>query len=139
MNLSHVRAVVGAAVAVFLLGALWYSPLLFAKQWVRANGYTPEKLERMKATAGRAYGVSFLCYVVTAAVFSLVLAHLGADTAAEGAGWGFHIWLGFALTLGLTANMFSDKPLAAFAIDAGYQLVYLILMGAILAAWGTAH
>lgn len=138
MSVSHLLAVIGAAVAVFLLGALWYSPLLFANAWMKANRYSAEDLKQKQATAGRAYAVSFACYLVMAAVFCVVLAHLGADTAAEGAKWGFHIWLGFALTLGLTANMFSDKPLAAFAIDAGYQLVYLVMMGAILATWGVS-
>ena len=42
---------------------------------------------------------------------------------------------GFAATIGLTANMFSEKKLAAWLIDAGYQIVYLMVMGAILVAW----
>ena len=31
-------AVIVAALAAFGLGAVWYSPLLFAKQWVAFNG-----------------------------------------------------------------------------------------------------
>jgi hypothetical protein len=31
--------------------------------------------------------------------------------------------------------MFSEKPLATWLIDAGYQIVYLMVMGAILVAW----
>lgn len=42
-------------------------------------------------------------------------------------------WLGFAATIGLTSNPYSGLPLKAFLIDAGYQLVYFVLMGAILA------
>src|SRR5438034_3999501 len=42
---------------------------------------------------------------------------------------GFLSWLGFAATVGLTANMFSEKPIAAWVLDAGYQLSYLVLMG----------
>ncbi len=41
-------AVLVAALATFILGAFWYSPLLFARQWMQAQGYTPEKLEQMK-------------------------------------------------------------------------------------------
>jgi hypothetical protein len=33
------------------------------------------------------------------------------------------------------ANLYSDKPIATFLIDAGYQLVYLVVMGAILGRW----
>jgi hypothetical protein len=53
--------------------------------------------------------------------------------------YGMHIgalaWFGFALTLGLTAFVYSNKKFATFAIDAGYQLVYMLMMGAILGAW----
>jgi hypothetical protein len=48
---------------------------------------------------------------------------------------GFLVWLGFAATIGLTGHMFSQKPIAAWVIDAGYQLAYLLLMGVVLTLW----
>jgi Protein of unknown function (DUF1761) len=89
----HILPVVVSAAAVFGIGALWYSPVLFGKQWVAAHGLTDEKIQSMRASAGRAYAVSF------------------------------------------SAHMFSEKPLAAYWIDASYRVVYCIVMGAILAAW----
>jgi len=53
----------------------------------------------------------------------------------QGLWLGFLLWIGFAATIGLTANMFSDNPLAVWVIDAGYQLAYLLLMGVIVAVW----
>jgi hypothetical protein len=135
MMLAHSFHILVAALVAFLIGALWYSPVLFAKAWVRANGFTPERLAAMQANAGRAYAGSFVAFVVMAAVLGLLLRHLGADSTADGAAWGFHAWLGFALPIGFTANLYSDKPAAAFLIDAGYQLVYMTVMGAILGAW----
>jgi len=135
MMLAHSFHILVAALVAFLIGALWYSPVLFAKAWVRANGYTPERLAAMQANAGRAYAGSFVAFVVMASVLGLLLHHLGADSTADGAAWGFHAWLGFALPIGFTANLYSDKPAAAFLIDAGYQLVYMTVMGAILGAW----
>ncbi|MGH9260343.1 MAG: DUF1761 domain-containing protein [Acidimicrobiales bacterium] len=128
-------AVLAAAAATFALGALWYSPVLFAKAWMQAHGYSPEKLAAMQKRAGRAYAVSFACYLVMAFVLSLLVDFAGATTAVQGLWLGFLVWLGFAATLGLTAHMFSDKPLATYLIDAGYQLVYLIVMGVVLAVW----
>jgi len=133
--LAHSFHILVAALVAFLIGALWYSPVLFAKAWVRTNGYTPERLAAMQANAGRAYAGSFVAFVVMASVLGLLLRHLGADSTADGAAWGFHAWLGFALPIGFTANLYSDKPAAAFLIDAGYQLVYMTVMGAILGAW----
>jgi hypothetical protein len=135
MMLAHSFHILVAALVAFLIGALWYSPVLFAKAWVRANGFTPEKLAAMQANAGRAYAGSFVAFVVMASVLGLLLRHLGADSTADGAAWGFHAWVGFALPIGFTAYLYSDTPAAAFLIDAGYQLVYMTVMGAILGAW----
>ena len=131
----HWLPVIGSAVAVFAIGALWYSPMLFGKAWVKAHGHTPEKIEAMRATMGRAYGVSFLCYVVMAAAMAILLKRMDVIYVRGGVKLGALIGVGFVATVGLTANMFSEKRLATWLIDAGYQIVYLMVMGAILVAW----
>lgn len=128
-------AVLVAAVVTFVIGALWYSPLLFAKPWMKAHGHTPGKLEEMQKSAGRAYLVSFLAYLVMGAVMAKLVSMTNTASAGGGLVLGFLCWLGFAATIGLTANMFSEKPFSAYLIDAGYQLVYLLVMGALLAVW----
>jgi hypothetical protein len=133
--INHALPVLAAAFAAFLIGALWYSPLLFANAWVRAHGYTPERLAAMRAGAARAYAGSFVAFLVMAFVLRLFILHIGADSAGDGAAWGFHAWLGFALPIGFTAHVYSDRPVAVFLIDAGYQLVYMTVMGAILGGW----
>ena len=131
----HVPSIAVAAAAAFILGALWYSPALFGKAWVAANGLTPEKVEAMRASAPRAYTVSFLCNLVMATALCALLHRVGVVSWLTGAKLGALIGIGFAATIGLTANMYSDKRLSAWSIDAGYQIAYLILMGGILAAW----
>jgi hypothetical protein len=132
----NILAVLVAALLTFVLGAFWYSPVLFAKQWMAAQGYTPEKLAAMKQRGvTRAYVVSALCYVVMAYVVSLLASYTNSTTLAQGLWLGFLSWLGFAATIGLTANVFSEKPIAAWVIDAGYQLAYLVIMGALLSVW----
>lgn len=131
----NVLAILVAAVATFALGALWYSPLLFAKQWVAAHGFTPEKLEAMKKGAGPAYGVTFLCWLVMAAALGVLTHRIGIHSALGGFKLGVLCWAGFAATVGLSAHVFSERKLAVFVIDAGYQLVSLLAMGIILALW----
>jgi hypothetical protein len=129
-------AVIVAAVATFALGALWYSPALFAKPWVRAHGYTPEKVEAMRKGAGKAYGSAFVCYLVMAFMMAILAGRTGAATLPGGVRLGVVVWLGFAATIGMTAQLFSETlKLGVYAIDAGYQLVYLMLQGVILALW----
>ncbi len=124
-----------AALATIFIGALWYSPLLFHKLWVKAHGYSEEKVEQMRKTAGRAFLVSLFCYVVMAFVLAVLVSYAGASTVLQGALLGFLVWIGFLATLGLTAHMFSEKRWSTYLIDAGYQLVYAVVMGVILAAW----
>src|SRR5438046_9347495 len=85
-----------------------------------AQGYTPEKLEEMKRRGvTRAYAVSVLCYLVTAYVMALLASYTNSTTLAQGLWLGFLSWLGFAATVGLTANMFSEKPIAAWVLEIG--------------------
>src|SRR5947199_1016042 len=132
----NILAVIDAAVATFILGAVWYSPVLFAKQWMQAHGYRPEKLEEMKRRGvTRAYAVSALCYLVMAYVLALLASYTQATSFAQGLWLGFLLWLGFAATIGLTANMVSGNPIAVWVVDGGYQLAYLLLMGRVVAVW----
>jgi hypothetical protein len=131
----HLLPVLVSAVAVFVLGALWYSPVLFGKAWVQAHGYNEEKIKEMRAGAGRAYGVSFLCYVVMAVAMSILIGRIEITMVRGGVKLGALLGVGFAATIGLTANMFSEKRLSTWLIDAGYQIAYLVLMGVILVAW----
>ncbi len=128
-------AVLAAALAAFLFGALWYSPALFAKAWTKAHGYDSEQLRRMQQTAARSYAISLLCYLLMAAALGVIVHYLNIRRLEQGLQLGLLAWGGFALPLGLNAHAYSDKRLAAWAIDAGYQLVYLLAMAVILTLW----
>ena len=128
-------AILVAALATVFIGALWYSPLLFHKLWVQAHGYSEEKVEQMRTTAGRAFIVSLFCYIVMAFVLAVFVSWVGVSSVLQGALLGLLVWVGFLATLGLTAHMFSEKRLSTYLIDAGYQLVYAVVMGVMLTAW----
>jgi hypothetical protein len=127
--------VLAAAAAAFALGAVWYSPLLFGRAWLKLHAYTDEKIAAMRATAPRAYAVTFFCYVVVGAATSILLQRVGVVSVLTGIKLGALLGIGIAAPLGLTANLYSDTPLSVWGIDAGHQIALLTLMGAILAAW----
>ncbi len=131
----HYLAVVVAAVAAFAIGGIWYSPLLFAKQWVKAHGLTEERVSEMQKSAGKAYAVSFLCQLLIAFAIAVLVSYLHLALCVQGLKLGLLVWAGFAFPLGLMANVFSDKRITAFYIDTGYQLVYLLLIGSIVTVW----
>ena len=124
-----------AALAAFLLGALWYSPVLFAKQWMAAHNFTMDDVAAMQKSAPKAYGISFVCMLLMAHVMAWLLHLTGGTGWMAGLHLGFMMWAGFAFTLGLIAQVYAGKKFAVFVIDSGYQLVYLIIMGTILGAW----
>ena len=128
-------AVIVAAIATFLIGGVWYAAL-FAKLWQSLNGYTNEQLMAMKAKRPPPvfFGTMIVCYLVIALAMAVLVTSFNITGAASGALLGLIIWF-IVAPVGITAQVASDNPMAAFAIDASYQFVYLIMTGASLAAW----
>jgi len=124
-----------AALAAFLLGALWYSPVLFAKQWMAAHGFTMDDVAKMQKQAPKAYGISFVCMLGIAFALACLLQMTGQSGWMAGLHMALFAWTGFGLTLGLIAHVYANRKLAIFVIDAGYQLTYFAIMGLILGGW----
>lgn len=133
-------AVLAAAVVIFLLGGLWYSPALFAKKWIALQGRTEEQMRAQAAAANMPlmYASAFVTALITAIVMAHILAHMASimpTGAAHGAFFGFMAWLGFAAPTSYASAIFYGKPKQAWLIDSTYNLVSFMLAGAILAAW----
>jgi uncharacterized protein DUF1761 len=131
-------AVLSAAIASMILGFLWYSPLLFAKPWMRLMGVDSNdkaKLAEMQKDAGKLYAISFLASVVAAVVLGKFINITSVNTIPYGMKVGFAVWVGFVATVQLTGSLFSKQPTLLFVINTGYQLVCYLAMGAILAKW----
>ena len=140
MNLHHLNwlAILVAAVATMILGFLWYSPLLFAKPWMREMGYDPNdkaKTQEMQKSAGPAYAGSFVASLISAFTLALILHGLRAEDLHFGIMASFHIWLGFVATVQFTSALFAKQSMKLLAINTGYQLVCYLAMGAILVLW----
>jgi hypothetical protein len=133
MDLNEINylAVLVAAVSSFVIGGLWYSPLLFANVWMREAGITEESIK--KANMVKIFGLSFILSLIIS--FNLA-AFLGPDSdlvwgitagALAGIGW-------VATSFGII-YLFERKSLRLFLINAGYLAVSFIISGAILGAW----
>ena len=127
-------AVIVAALAKFVLGAVWYSPMLFISQWAAAVGIDLNAPMEGGAMA-KVMGGSFLAYIVQAYVMVHFVQYAGAKDAKGGAQTGFWLWLGFAAVLGFQTVMYEQRPFVLFFINTGYELLTLLAMGVILAAW----
>lgn len=130
--LSHLNwlAVLVAAVLGFVIGGLWYSPVLFGRAWQAAVGLGDEEL---KGGQGRIFGASFALAFVGALVLGLFLGP-EAD-AGYGATAGALVGLGWVATaMGIT-YLFERRSFKLYWIDAGYHAVTFTAMGALLGAW----
>ena len=133
MDLSSYNwlAVFVAAVSAFMLGGLWYSPMLFANQWVAASGVDVAKAK--KANKAVLFGTAFVWSLLGAACFAMFIGpnpDLGFAVAA-GAATGF-----FWITGSYGINyQFEQKPLSLLAINGGYHIAQYSLYGLILGLW----
>src|SRR5215469_8752473 len=125
-------AVVLAAVAHFVLGAIWFTVL--QRPWLASMGKTLNEL-RQQGNATLAYVVAFGANLVIAGVLAHLMIAMGRTTIVGGMSLAALLWLGFTVTTMATAFVFEARSLDAFAILAGYPLVGMLVMGAILGGW----
>ena len=127
--------VVGAGVAAFIVGGVWYAAL-FPTQWMSLHGFSDERMEAVQARFALNMLVTIALDVVRAAVVATLLAAIGRRGGANGAALALVLWLGVSLPYHATFALASGAPIGAFAIDASYRLTALLVTGAVVGAWG---
>ena len=134
MDFSSINylAVLAAAVSTFVLGGLWYSPLMFGKAWMRANSFTDAELQAF--SKARMFGWSFFFALVMALNLAMFLAgpttNVTWGMAAGGlAGLG---WVAMAIAI---IGVFENRSWTYILINGGYMTVAFVIMGAIIGAW----
>ena len=131
-------AVLVATLVHFILGGLWYSPLLFANKFMQLINWTPEQLRQLESES---HAKELVIAFVMSFLLVYILAHFVQYTKATNAFGGiqtaFWLWLGFVVTTQLPTVLFEQRSFGLFAINVAYQFVGCSLAGAILAVWRT--
>ena len=91
--------------------------------------------ELQKEAVGSKYLVTLIAAFVTAYVLGHFVEYAQATTIATGAATGFWAWLGFTATAFLSTALFEGRTMKLYAINVGYHLAVLVVMGMILASW----
>lgn len=113
--------VLAGAVAMMLVGWIWYAKPVFGVMWMDAIG----KKESDLKGGGAAMGWMFVGALVTSYVlahFVSVLTDGSISSVLTLVGW---IWLGFVATAFFSTFLFEGRAAKLFFINAGYQLVAL--------------
>jgi len=137
-------AVLVSAVVFFIIGGLWYSPIMFANPWIKAIGFSDEQIKEMKekGPGPKPFIISFIGGLVMAFVtahmvdyMKIVFGNSNMSNLTIGLTTGFWLWLGYIATFSLNSIVYENKSLKLYFINNGYQLVGLFAMGGILAIW----
>ena len=128
----NLAALLVVALLRTVIGAIWYSPALFGGAWIGEVGCTEAD---MKARMPKALIFDIIGNILLVFVLIHAVRYAGAMTLAQGAVVGFFNWLGFIMIALLFGVIFEGRSVRLFAINNGYQLLSMLIAGAIVAVW----
>ncbi len=121
--------VVAGAVASFAIGAVWYSPKLFANAWMESQ---PHRKKEDYTGAGKAMALQSLATLALSALVNFsVRAVETMDGALEPTAVAVTV-IFLSIVLGLmryAGGLFSGNQTKQIHIDAGYIVVMIVVMG----------
>ncbi len=137
MDLSNINflAVIVGAIASFAFGSLWYSPLLFIKAWQEGVGISDEDFKNSNMV--KTFGGSLVMMIIMSLGMAILLrGHEAGDINWQvGLMHGLYVGLMFVATGAAINILYQNRSLKLWLIDAGYQVIILMIMGAIIGAW----
>ncbi|MEO8063291.1 MAG: DUF1761 domain-containing protein [Pseudomonadota bacterium] len=122
-------AIAVAAVACFLLGGLWYSPVLFGNAWQREAGLTDEQVK--SGNLAIRFGGTLVLALLAAWNFGNFLGPRPSLALGLGAGASAGL-LWVAGSFGIN-YLFERRSFKLFLINGGYHTVQFAIIGLVLA------
>lgn len=131
--------VIVAALAFFMLGAVWYNPKVFGTAWAKSHGLSMDPEKRKEVNMAKLFISSFLCALVLSAVTLWVcVASCQGGLCSSPGGMGITHCLKSGLLVGAAGAaaismgyIYNMKPLNAYLFDGGYNLTGCLLASVI--------
>ncbi len=123
-----------AALAYYLLGAIWYSKILFGHKWaayLKLDHTDPELRKGM----GAMMAGSFLIMVIVALGLALLIVKFDFVSLWSGVKLGLLTGICFSATSLSISFIYERKPSGLYMIDAGYHILGNVVTAAILVLW----
>ena len=127
-------AILIAGLAFFMLGALWYSKILFAPKWIAYHKIDVNDPELKKGTAAIMTG-SLLMMIIVSIILAILIERMQLSGWMSGLKLGLLTGLGFATTAISITYLYTKKPFGLHLIDCGYHVVGHIIVAIILCSW----
>jgi hypothetical protein len=127
-------AIFTAAIACFLMEVLWYG--YFMRPWLDGLGECSGWFSRNPHIHPVVqFSTAFVAELFIAAAISCVTQLSGPQTVLRGMRAGALLWLGFVVTTWATQYAFELRPWNQLAINCGFWLLGMIVVGAIVGGW----
>jgi hypothetical protein len=130
MNRLNFIALAVITVIAFIASSIWYSPLLFGRQFLELSGATANP----PPNALRAL-FELLRTFVLAYVFARLILRLSITDWKDALGMGLWLWIGFPLILLTGSMLWQNVPWQLAAIHSGDWLIKLLLIPVGLTLW----
>ncbi|MBL0359084.1 MAG: DUF1761 domain-containing protein [Chitinophagaceae bacterium] len=127
----HWLPVILGGLAYFMLGALWYSKLLFAPKWLVYTKIDPNDPNAKKGMAGMFIG-SFILMTATSFAIAVLAYKLQTRGWMYGAKLGLFTGLFFGVTAIAISYLYEKRPLGLYLINGGYTVVGSMIAGIII-------
>lgn len=124
-------AILVSAVAYWIIGALWYSPILFGKVW----GNIVQPSEEARKKMGQSMILSFVGFFLICWIMALFVTHLVPADMVRGIKIAVAAAVGFMFLPKLVNKLYANTSMTILLVDAGYHLVGFLLAAIILTSW----
>jgi len=132
--------VIVAAGAGFLVGTIWYSPLLFLRAWLSAEGVSSQNApKRTTLYIVQTHLYSFIAHVALTAVLAILFDLLAVSSFIIALTLGLLLTFGFIVTVLFTqmvytptGNHYDKKAQIKFLVSAGHYLVTIGVISLVL-------
>jgi hypothetical protein len=124
-------AILVSAIVYFLIGFLWYSPMLFADRWAKETGVSMGKGQKLPVMPMIGEFIGTLLFTLGIAVFLKGMTTTGILT---GIVTGIMTIVLFVFPLNSGTWFFKGKRVL-FLIEWGYQSIGALVIGIILSLW----
>lgn len=127
----NLLAVLVAATVAFVVGGVWYAPLLFGEGWQTKPRF-PEHLRAHKPAL--IFGLGFLLSLIAALMFAIFLGPRPSMQAAIVTGCAAAVlWVGMGFARNFRSRMSKTKSLELSLINGGFHAVQFMVLGLVFA------
>lgn len=110
------------------LGALWYSPALFSKVWMKEANITQEDINSSPSEMGKIYGMTALGALLSSYTLGFLVINFGLTSILDGILMACILWLGTDLPSVIKNWGFENRTFKLGFINHGYDLAVYVLM-----------